>query len=232
MRPEILRHPAAELASGAADVFVERVLSRDGVVRVALSGGSTPRALYHELAKRSLPWDRIEVFWGDERGVGPDDDASNYRMASEALLRHVPIPEERIHRIEGEREDAAARYAARLGDAPLDIVLLGMGSDGHTASLFVGGADLESDETVIVARSPAPPTRRISLSLATINASDEAILLVGGESKASILARAHAEITTGRPTLPVARVSPRRRWLWIVDEAAAGQLDTKEQETG
>ncbi|MGB6337709.1 MAG: 6-phosphogluconolactonase, partial [Thermoanaerobaculia bacterium] len=141
-RPRIRRFPDLEsLASGAAEDLadcVERAIREAGRCRIAMAGGSTPRPVYRlvagpDLASR-IEWDRVHVFWGDERCVPPTDPASNYRMVHDELLARVPIPERNVHRIEGERspDDAARAYAETLGDDPMDLVLLGMGGDGHT----------------------------------------------------------------------------------------------------
>ena len=229
----IVCRDAAALADRAAAWLVRAVAAVDApAVRLALSGGSTPRALYERLAQSphrdDMPWDRLAVYWGDERGVGPDDEASNYRMAREALLDHVPVGA--LHRIEGEREDAAARYEARLRDAaadgqpPLHVVLLGMGKDGHTASLFPDTPDLDTDAWVVETTSPAPPARRISLTLAAINAASVVAVLVSGTSKAERLAEVWAERAAGDARLPISRVTPAGRMVWLMDEDAAARL--------
>src|SRR5450432_660128 len=135
----------ARLASDRVRVLAGDALAARGRFRIALAGGSTPRALYaHLAAARDLDWGRTDVFFGDERSVGPDDPQSNYRMARETLLSPAGVPPENVHRPHGEDPDldAAARaYEAALGGAgapPFDLVLLGMGADGHTASLFPG----------------------------------------------------------------------------------------------
>lgn len=202
------------------------------VVRLALSGGSTPEALYRRLAEAPhrdrMPWDRLAVYWGDERGVAPDDAASNYRMATEALLDHVAVGA--VHRIEGERTDAAARYEALLREAtadggpPLHVVLLGMGADGHTASLFPDTPDLDTEAFVVETVSPAPPARRISLTLNAINAASVVGVVVSGASKSERLAAVWAERREGRATSPMSRVEPAGRLVWLMDEEAAAKL--------
>ncbi len=213
---------AAEVVRGAAS----RALEAQGAFRWALAGGSTPKALYGWLAELGpdfLPWDRVALYWGDERVVPKDDAASNYRMVREALLDHIAVGE--VHRIETElgAEAAAARYAAALPER-LDLVLLGMGDDGHTASLFPDTPALDADEPVVVTDSPVPPRARISLTLRAINAARDVAVLVTGAGKAQRLAQAYRELVSQKPRLPIARVSPAERYLWIVDEAAAAEL--------
>lgn len=222
--------PQAELATRAAGWIADEITARIGEVgrcRIALAGGSTPRPVYAALAGRAdLDWDRIDVLWGDERAVGPDDEASNYRMARQVLLDVVDA--KHVFRIEGERapREAASSYATTLGETPLDVTLLGMGGDGHTASLFPGGQDFpDATERVIVTRSPVEPTTRISLSLRTLNASRAVFLLVAGAGKARRLAEVHAQLAQVHPTFPAARVRPNAgRLVWIVDEAASAEL--------
>lgn len=210
-----------------------------GRFAVALAGGESQRALYALLAdpaepyRDALPWGETHVFFGDERCVPPGHPDSNYRMAREALLDRVPVPPAQIHRMRGEdAPDAAARayeeaLRAVLGPAPsLDLVLLGMGPDGHTASLFPGAAALEERRRLVVP-AVAPPTspvaQRITLTYAAVEAALAAVFLVAGEAKAAALAR----VLSGEPgaaPLPAARVRPRRgAALWLVDRAAAGR---------
>ena len=235
--PEIRVVPTAELATRAAvwigDAIAARI-AEAGRCRIALAGGSTPKPVYAALAERTdLDWERIEVFFGDERAVSPDDPASNYRMAREVLLDPVKAP--RVHRIEGERDAAlaAASYAEAMGDHPLDVTLLGMGGDGHTASLFPGGQDFpEAVERVIVTQSPVPPVTRISLTLRTLNASRVVFLLVAGGGKASRLAEVFAQQRAGAPALPAASVRPSPgRLVWVVDDAAAAELPAAVRQT-
>lgn len=223
----LARRAAAHLAARAA-------ASAGGRFSLALAGGSTPRRTYQLLAepphRQAVPWDRVEVFFGDERCVPPDDPGSNHRMAREALLGRVPIPASRIHRIRGEDPDPeaeAARYQeelrAVLGPAArLDLVLLGMGSDGHVASLFPGDQALEERSRLVRAVvAPAPPPRRITLTLPALEAAAEVAFLVAGADKAERV----ADVLLGRdPALPAARVRPAGGALWLLDAAAAGRL--------
>ena len=191
--------------------LAEAAIASRGRCRIALSGGSTPRLLYEQLGQDDLPWSSIDLYWGDERVA----DKSNFEMVKAALLDRVdvggvyPIP------VELGGAAAAAKYSEILPD--LDITLLGMGSDGHTASIFPGMAP--SEERVIVSQSPKAPIERVSITLKTIRASQACLSLVTGESKAARL----REIQDGAE-LPFAMVDS----VWIVDEAAAAQL-RKEQ---
>ncbi len=234
---------AAALAEAAADLFARlaaEAIAARGRFNVALSGGSTPRVLHARLsapdAKRAarLDWTRVHVFWGDERCVPPDHPDSNYRMARETLLDRVPLPAANVHRIHGELppERAAAEYERALrayfGDGSLprfDLILLGLGEDGHTASLFPGSAALGEAARWAVAvphsDPPPPPLPRVSLTLPVLNAAAQVVFLVSGAGKAQRLAQ-----VLRRPgeSLPAGRVHPTGGLLWLVDAAAAQDL--------
>lgn len=211
-----------------------------GRFTVALAGGSTPRETYHRLAQPPLaaqmPWDRTLVFFGDERGVPPDHPESNYGMAHAALLSRVPIPAERVFRIPGEGADpetVAADYArtlaevlgVRRGEIPrLDLVLLGLGVDGHTASLFPGSPVLkETFRTVAAVHAAAASLpQRFTLTYPILNTAGCVIYLVAGAEKAKVVKAALGDRAGG---LPAAMVHPGDgRLLWIVDRAAAALL--------
>ena len=222
---------ADEVAREAADMLatiVAGVLADRAVARVALAGGSTPKAMYRLLASPSyrerIDWRRVEIFFGDERCVPPDHADSNYRMAREALLDHVPLGADRVHRIAGERPpaEAAAQYQqtlARIGDPPrLDLVLLGMGPDGHTASLFPGTPVL--DET----RALAAPVYvdkleswRVTLTAPVLSAAAHVIITTVGAEKAEALATA-LRAPAGTVPIQLVRAIDQR---WLVDRAAA-----------
>ena len=232
------------VAAAAADEFV-----RIAPKTVALAGGSTPRALYHLLAARTdIAWDQIQFFWGDERHVPPDDPDSNYRMARESLLAHVPVPEANIHRVHAENphaEGAAADYAAELqrvfqpapGQFPrFDLVLLGMGPDGHTASLFPGTTALQEREKWVVAPwVEKMHGYRITMTFPVLNNAANIIFMAGGMEKAEVLKPVLEESApgsgpdSGAVTFPSQNIRPvNGRLIWMVDQAAAKLLTIRQ----
>jgi 6-phosphogluconolactonase len=235
---------AATLATAAADLFAETAsaaVAAHGRFCVALSGGATPQALYQLLAapphRDRIDWPRTFVFWGDERCVPPDHPDSNYGMTRAALLAHVPVPQAQVFRMEGEAADtaaAAARYEQNLrqvfalapGEWPrLDLVLLGLGRDGHTASLFPHTAALGvTDRLVVANRVDTLDVTRITLTAPTINHAARVVFLVAGPDKAEPL----AAVLDGprRPDdLPAQLIAPvDGELLWLVDRAAAARL--------
>jgi 6-phosphogluconolactonase len=230
----------AEMAAREVLEVARAAVAARGRFAVALSGGSTPSATYRRLAEppfaTQMPWDRTLVFFGDERGVPPDHPDSNYGMAHTALLSRVPIPPERVFRIAGEAPDSdavAADYARTLADAfgvrrgeipRLDLVLLGLGIDGHTASLFPGSPVLkETFRTVAAVHAAAASIpERITLTYPTLNAAACVIYLVSGAEKAKIVKVALSDRASG---VPAAMVRPTAgRLLWIVDRPAAASL--------
>jgi len=227
---------ASAVASASAEFIGEKLrnaIAERGRCRLALSGGSTPRATYERLATTDatdrIDWSRVEFFFGDERMVPPSDASSNYRMAREALFDRIAVPERNVHRMLGELSaaEAARRYAIELGDAPLDLVLLGMGDDGHVASLFPGTPALERPEAPVVPNhAPVAPHSRVTLSLPVINAASSVLLMVTGGGKAARLKEVFDQRRSGTPVLPAARVRPAQgECVWHVDEAAAKLLD-------
>ena len=199
---------AAALARRAAEFFVveaERAVAARGVARIAISGGSTPKAAFRALAEQGeewharMPWHALDLWWVDERSVPPDDAESNYRMTREALLDHVPLKPEQIHRMEGELapDDAAARYEAGLrnafglkgGEFPrFDLLQLGIGPDGHTASLFPHTEALRVTDRLVAANYvEAQDMWRVTLPRPTINAARQVFFLIEGPEKAMIL---------------------------------------------
>ena len=233
---------AAELARGAARHFAELAtqhVKQSGQFTVALSGGSTPKALFSLLAEApfadTLPWSSIFLFWGDERCVPPDHPDSNYHMTRETLLSKVPIPNENVFRIPAEDNDhdlAALNYETALklffqsNEPPrFDLVFLGMGADGHTASLFPQTAALHSTGRIAVANYvPKLQAHRITLTAETINRAEHVIFLIAGPDKAAPL----KEVLTGAyqpETYPSQLIAPNTgSLLWLVDEAAASLL--------
>ena len=234
----LAREAALELTRRA-----QSCVAATGRFTLVLSGGSTPRRLYALLADPSqpfrgeVPWSATHVFWGDERHVPPDDPQSNYRTANEALLSRVPVPPENVHRIEGERADAgeaAAAYARELqrtfglapGEVPrFDLVLLGMGPDGHTASLFPG-----SEALAVTDRLAAAPwvekfqSYRITLTIPVFDNAAAVLFLVSGPDKAETL-RTVFDPKTAPETFPCQRIRPSEGELvWLVDRPAASKL--------
>jgi 6-phosphogluconolactonase len=225
---------ADAVATRLADFLLKAARAKAGRFAVALSGGSTPRRLYAQLAKPpyldAFPWPHVHWFWGDERFVPHDDPASNFRMVHEAMLAHAPAPAENIHPVPTEGTDAnaaAALYAqelqrfygaARLDPArPLfDINLLGLGGDGHTASLFPGTAALDERELWVLAVAGAQPQTRITLTYPALESSREVIFMVTGADKRDMLAR----LRRGDAQIPAGRVRPTGN-LWLFADAAA-----------
>jgi 6-phosphogluconolactonase len=230
--PDLLADAAARhIAECGADAISAR-----GRFTIALAGGSTPRAAYDRLATHHpLEWRRAHVFWGDERCVPPDDPRSNYRMAKEALLDRVPIPKEQIHRIRGEAEPAhaAAEYEKELaaigtGTPALDLILLGLGDDGHTASLFPGQPSVhETSRWVLAVPDPHGKLWRVTLTPPILNAARNVTFIVSGASKADRLRQViGGPFDPGR--LPAQAIRPAQgRLTWMVDQAAAGDLRTQ-----
>lgn len=228
--PEALAREAVQRFNKLA---LEAVESR-GRFSVALSGGSTPEALYRLLAEEpyrgQIPWEQVHLFWGDERCVSPDDPGSNFRLANRAFIAHVPIPPENIHRVRGELEPqvAARAYERELHDffcgprPRFDLVLLGLGGDGHTASLFPGSSTLDETERLAVAveaHYQDRPTQRVTLTLPAINTARHILFLVTGSAKAEIV---HAVLDGPPARFPAQRILPLAGQLtWLMDEEAA-----------
>lgn len=222
---------ADALARRAADLMLAAARAKNGAFSVALSGGSTPKRLYRLLATMPFPWVRTHWFWGDERFVPPDDSASNYRMTREALLSHVPAPADQIHAVptvDLTSDAAAAQYEATLKefhdagqltpDRPLfDIVLLGLGTDGHTASLFPGKPMLDERRRWVGATDDPQGAPRITLTYPALESSRETIFLVAGADKKDRL----REVLAGDKTLPAARLQPHGTLRFLVDRAAS-----------
>jgi 6-phosphogluconolactonase len=220
----------ADLARQAAAWIVEAVrhhVAARGAASVALAGGSTPRPAYEALGRGSLaealPWPRIDWYFGDERAVPLDDAESNYRLARESLFRERPESLERLHRMPADAVDAAlaAREYGRLLPDPVDLMVLGMGEDGHTASLFPGSPALEArDDRVVPVVGPKPPHRRMTVTPPVIEAARDLLVLVAGEAKAETLAR----VLNGPLDVRSLPAQLARRGTWIVDRVAASRL--------
>jgi 6-phosphogluconolactonase len=238
----------ASLSRGAADAIADaahRAVAARGRFTIALSGGSTPRALYGLLAteyQQRIPWTATHVFFGDERCVPPDHPESNFGMARGSLIAHIPGLDARTHRIAGERPaaDAAAQYDAELhaafpGDDPttFDVLLLGIGPDGHTASLFPGSPVLR-ERVRWAAAAEAPPSAttraRVTLTLPVLDASRDLLLLCAGADKRPILERIRAAGASAGDLFPAARVTAREHVRWLLDRSAAS--DAGAMETG
>lgn len=233
------------LSRAAARLFQE--VAQDAVVRrsrftLALAGGSTPRRLYELLAsapqREQVPWGKVEIFWTDERPVPKEHRDSNFRLAYETLLRKIPVSPAQIHRMPGECEDleqAAEDYQGELartfaisaegGPPMLDLVLLGLGYDGHTASLFPGTAALSERQRWVVANY-VPPLRsmRLTLTIPMLNRAARIVFLVAGSDKADALASVLAEPLALEP-LPAQLIAPIQGHIdWLVDATAAQKL--------
>ena len=213
---------AAALARAVADHLGERiaaVLQEQPHCRVALPGGSTPALMLARLAELALPWDRVHWYLGDERCYPQGHAARNDVMLEQQLWSRIDAPLVNRHPMAAELgpEAAAVQYTGELSRAgPLDIIVLGMGEDGHTASLFPGNAALDDLRPVVpVFQAPKPPPERVTLGLVTLQAATERIVLVAGKAKAEALGRVQA----GEP-LPVSLIGPA---LWFVDAAAASE---------
>lgn len=226
----------ADLSAAVADTFIQvasDTIAAQGQFTVALAGGSTPRAIYGRLAETAqrVTWDRVHLFFGDERPVPPQDSDSNFRMARESLLSRIPIPPQNVHRVRAElgAEAAAATYDAELrsffgsSEPRFDLILLGMGPDGHTASLFPGSPALAQTDKLVVANPVAKlNTARITLTFPVLNRAARVWFLVVGAEKSSMLSR----VLQGGSgdTYPAQRVRPAGELIWWTDEAAAEQL--------
>ena len=221
----VSRRAAVEIARRLESARRER-----GVAHLALSGGTTPARTYELLAGELTSWDGVEVWFADERCVGPQDAQSNFKLAQETLLEPAGIPPEQVHRMEGELGPAegAERYTQTLekhvrirdGDLPvLDVVVLGIGPDGHVASLFPGAPTLDAGEQAIclpVRDSPKPPPERITLSMAVLRAARRCVLLATSAAKADAIAAMLGEPSRHVP----ASLLRRDRLSVIVDDAA------------
>ncbi|MGB9075172.1 MAG: 6-phosphogluconolactonase [Terriglobales bacterium] len=237
---EVLATPA-DLFRGAAEEFVRlgrSAIGAQGRFAVALSGGSTPKNLYSLLPENyaDFAWARTFFFFGDERHVPPDHPDSNYRMVSEALLAKIPIPAENVHRVRAENPDAAAaalEYEEELrhffelepGELPrFDLILLGLGPEGHTASLFPDSEALKEQSRLVVANWVEKlNANRITFTLPVLNRAAEVMFLASGAEKADIVGQVLRGNNT--PPLPAQRVLPDDgKLVWMLDEAAAAKL--------
>jgi 6-phosphogluconolactonase len=240
-RRRLILADASAATAAAAEEFTRAAAGSMGPFRVALSGGETPKALFSLLAEAKgpyrarVPWERIHFFWGDERCVPPDSPDSNYGAAREGLLSRVPVPPRNVHRIQGELPDsdaAAKLYEAELraefGPSPrFDWIFLGLGPDGHTASLFPGTAAV-SERVRLVAPVwlEAKKSRRVTLTFPVLNAAKKVVFVVAGAGKSvavSLALEGEASVTC-----PASLVAPTDgELLWILDQAAASGLSSE-----
>lgn len=238
-----MREPVLKIYPDAASLFLaaagtitgllDGALAKRSRANLVLAGGGTPREVYRSLAARdrSPAWRQIGLFWGDERCVPPASAESNFRMVQETLLLRAEVPPENIHRIRGELEDS--EQAARLYEDEIrrsfpgtelprfDLVLLGMGEDGHTASLFPG-ARWDEDRWVVASRAPSPSYRRISMTPRILNGAKHLIFIVSGQAKAAALRKVLEDPSCD---CPAGRIRPSAgSLLWMVDQTAASTL--------
>lgn len=229
---EALSHGAAAAIAAA---IIDSVRAR-GCASLALAGGSTPERCYELLAtahRTDVPWGKVHFFWGDERMVPPNDPASNTAMARRTLLAHLPVPGANVHSVDTTAHDtpeaAATAYTGTLtaffdGPPVFDLVLLGLGADGHTASLFPEDVPHEAPNDQWVTGGLAPPRHtprgRVSITLPAINRARQVFFLVSGAEKADALAAVREQTD---PSLPAAHVAPEEALHWYVDAAAAGE---------
>jgi len=232
-----------EVAAEAAGRFVEaaeRAVHGHGSFAVALSGGSTPVLLFELLATQAwrsrVPWRDVHVFWTDERCVPPDHVDSNFGLAERTLLRHVPVPPDQVHRIRGEADPGVAAneyerelrtFASGRSGPVLDLVFLGLGVDGHTASLFPESEAFRREMSGVSGRWVVPnvvpglAVSRVTMTTAPINAAAEVVFLVTGDSKTEALTRVTLAAPAAEP-LPAQLIRPDGPLIWLIDEAAAG----------
>ncbi len=212
--------------------------SNQQIFDIALSGGNTPEGLFKIISKKyadEIPWDRIHFWWGDERCVAPTDEQSNYKMAFDYLLSKIPIPEKNIHRIKGEAdpEMEAIRYSGEMEatlnsrgkDPVFDIIILGLGDDGHTASIFPDQLELfEYENSCTVTQHPLSGQNRITITGNVLNNANQIFFLVTGENKALRVSEIMNDSEAAK-LLPAYYISPKNGVLiWFLDEAAAAQI--------
>lgn len=227
-----------ETAKEFAEYLIQQHEKTD-VLHVALSGGSTPKILFDLLAtefKMAIDWNRIHLYWGDERCVQPTDDESNFKMTQDRLISKVAIPEENIHRVKGETnpDEEAARYSSEIekhlekknGLPVFDIIILGMGSDGHTASIFPHEIELlESDAICAVANHPESGQKRVTLTGQVINAAKSVCFLVTGEGKKEKV-REIIKKEDSASDYPAAHIKVNDgELIWFLDDSAAAELN-------
>ncbi len=231
-----------DLSLGFAEQLIESIKGKnsDSYFSLVLSGGSTPKAVFRYLAANftdSIPWGKILIFWGDERCVEPENEESNFRMANESLLELVPIPRKNIFRIMGENEPSneSDRYSEIVkqhvrsieGIPQFDLIMLGLGDDGHTASIFPGNQNLfKSNKLFEVGENPYSHQKRITATFKLINHASAVAFLVTGKSKAEMVSSI-IERKIEREELPASMVQPiGGEVIWFLDDLAAEELDS------
>jgi 6-phosphogluconolactonase len=216
---------AAAVAEAVAE-RLRRAVERGG--SVVLTGGKTPEQAYERAAVLAPDWSRVELWWGDERCVPPDDENSNYRMAKRALLDRLQRPPAVVHRIPGEagKEAGADEYEAELGDTELDLLLLGIGPDGHVASLFPGKPSLDVTDRRVIGSEPGlePWVDRVTLTLPALRAANEILFVVSGDAKADAVRRAFAAEPSPETPASLVRAASGRTTA-ILDRAAAAAIE-------
>ncbi|WP_349351438.1 MULTISPECIES: 6-phosphogluconolactonase [unclassified Flagellimonas] len=227
-----------KVAEQFSSYFVDQVKDK-GTFHVALSGGSTPKIVFDVLAENfsdKVDWNKVHFYWGDERCVPPSDDESNYKMTVEHLFSKIELPKENIHRILGEKDPKgeALRYANLLeinldrveGVPQFDLVILGMGDDGHTASIFPHEIELwDAEDHCVVATHPDSGQKRVSINGKVINTAKEVAFLVTGASKSEKV-KTVVEKTEGSEAYPASLVHPASgNLVWFLDEEAAAELN-------
>jgi 6-phosphogluconolactonase len=234
----IFSNPKKTVKAMAKEIFRLTKSSVQESIHILLSGGNTPALLFQKLSAKyaaEIEWERIHFWWGDERCVSPDDDQSNFKSANDLLLSQISIPGQNIHRIQCENntEDEAIRYAEEIklnlnfrGDSPVfDLVILGLGDDGHTASIFPDELELFEDEQICaVTRHPLSGQLRITITGKVLNNANRVFFLVTGESKAQRIAEIMNDDEAAK-LLPAYYISPKNgELIWFIDEAAAAKI--------
>lgn len=231
-----------ELNNGFTE-FIKRIVGSQSKTSISLSGGSTPKSLFDFWSEtdRGIDWEKISFFWGDERCVAPDDEMSNYGMTKKYLFDHISIPKENIHRVRGENDsldeverysDLLERYLPTEGDTPVfDIMILGLGDDGHTLSIFPYEIEKWNSPTnCIIAKHPETKMERVSLTGKVANKAKHVVFLVTGENKAKKIKEIIRNRSSFYNKYPAARVQPESGLIhWFLDEAAAAELSVDHQ---
>jgi 6-phosphogluconolactonase len=242
---KVLVDRTAEAATATAAALFKSIacetVGQRGVCRVAVAGGTTPHALYQKLAaggtSGEVPWRNMEVFFGDERDVGQDNVESNYHMVQRTLLDHIPIEPTMVHPMRGDADDlqaSAAEYehtirrllpAGKDGLPRFDLILLGMGGEGHTASLFPGSDVLNEGEKLVASHYvPVLGRRRLTFTFPLINAARNILLLVTGGDKANAVVGMLGDDQEAKQALPAARIAPTDGMLYVILDGAAARL--------